>query len=1076
MRKSYLFTAICFVLGAVMAFGAADVYAGTTGKIQGVVRDAQTGETLPGANVVLEGTKRGATTDVNGYYVILLVDPGSYAMSASLIGYDSQRKTDVRVQSDFTSEVNFLVREAALQLGEMVVVAERPPVEPDRTTSKYVVGAEDIENVPMVRSASEFIELQAGVSVDGEVSIRAGDSEDTAYFVDGVRLSSTDHAGTRVYRDVNRSSIQEMTVVTGGMAAEYGNAQAGVVSFVTREGGQSYSGMVDYQFQPSGQKHWGPNVYDSNMHRGNNQWENPEWIGETVTLPDGSSVPAHQRLDYTGNLGHFIEGNLGGPLSSGLTFFASSKWRSESRVFPGPDMTTPFNTNTNLKLSYSASPTIKLRAGGFYDKREGSARGPEEGGMLDVRNDGKNLFMVDANPAGSYEDVDQLMWASVTHSLSPKTFYELRLSLSKSSRDTTGLKTGGGVSTPETTVTSNSTKDVAGYYTVFRQVVDWQRWNRERAIIKADLSSQVNKQNFVKAGFEITRYNNWWQFYESSGPSSRTVRWYSKTYNDTDFFPAQSNRGVSPIEMGIYVQDKIEFEGMIVNAGIRADALHTKEFVTDVDAFYGAKSPMWKSMTRNKNAPTVEGGRISGLSPRVGISHPITSKSLIRFFYGKFVQMPNFEMLYRNEWRSQSSNDTDLNGNGTIDTGERWNAFNDNSARHHNIFLPPEETVNFELGLDWNFHSNYVLGLTTYYKSAGHQLRSASQQWVDPAAPGYVAGQQGWAHGIWRDTRGVELNLRKTFSDMFAFNLGYNLQWADQGRNSAHRRDVWPDSVFVANGHYFNSYTIDPTTGAEIPQALSASDRDKFASAANTAIRNRQASLDNRSSWSWIPWMSHYSAGGRPLADGTLDATEYGSDDADFWQRINSNPNYPGTGEGNLLVGHNQETGEREPLSRDRRAYGSMTFLFATPADFGPWAGQALGNLRANMVYRIFTGQRFEFTGLAKGIDSFEYGPMHTRVDLNAEKQIGASQTATVTVAVEVFNLFNQKDVRQDVASSGPADDLDVDMDEIRWQQYGISGLEPTSADFKTYDGEVNDVSNWLDRPRELNFSVRIKF
>ena len=136
MRKSYLFMAICFVLGAVMAFGAADVYAGTTGKIQGVVRDAQTGEALPGANVVLEGTKRGATTDVNGYYIILLVDPGSYAMNASLIGYDNQRKTDVRIQSDFTSEVNFLIREAALQLGDMVVVAERPPVEPDRTTSK----------------------------------------------------------------------------------------------------------------------------------------------------------------------------------------------------------------------------------------------------------------------------------------------------------------------------------------------------------------------------------------------------------------------------------------------------------------------------------------------------------------------------------------------------------------------------------------------------------------------------------------------------------------------------------------------------------------------------------------------------------------------------------------------------------------------------------------------------------------------------------------------------------------------------------------------------------------------------
>ncbi len=1070
MRKSYLFTAICFFAAVAFAVQSADVYAGTTGKIQGVVRDAQTGEALPGANVVLEGTKRGATTDVNGYYLILLVDPGSYTMTASLIGYDSQRKTEVRVQSDFSSEINFLVREASLQLGEMVVIAERPPVEPDRTTSKYIIGADDIENLPMVRSASEFIELQAGVSVDGEVSIRAGDAEDVAYYIDGIRISSTDHAGTRVYRDVNRSSIQEMTVITGGMAAEYGNAQAGVVSFVTREGGRQYHGLVDYQFQPAGQKHWGPNVYDSNLHRGNNQWDNPEWIGETVTLPDGSTVPAHQRLDYTGEIGHFIETNLGGPLSQGLTFFVSSKYKRDAAVFPGPNLTTPFNTNTNLKLSYSASPRMKVRFGGFYDKRKSTGRGPTEGGALNLRNKGKNLFMVDPGPAGDRVDVDNLAWASITHSLSPKTFYELRLSLSKSTRDTTDLTTGGGAASPERTLTGNPVKDVSGYYTVFREVVNWERFNRERQILKLDLSSQMNKQNFIKTGIEVTRYNNWWQRYFSDGPSNRQVRWYSKTYNDTDFLPGGSNEGVNPIELGFYLQDKIEFEGMIVNAGIRADALYTKELTTDVDAYYGGKSPMWKSMTRNKNVPTVEGNRIASISPRVGVSHPITSKSLIRFFYGKFTQLPNFEMLYRNEWRSQTANDTDLNGNGLIDTGERWNAFNDNTARHHNVNLPPEETVNFELGLDWNFVSNYVLGLTTYYKSAGHQLKTASQQWRDPAAPGYVAGQQGFAFGNWRDTRGLEMSLTKQFSNMFSFNLGYNLQWADRGSNSAHRRDVWPDSIFVANGHYWNAYTIDPSTGTEIPVPLSASDREKFGNAANTAIRSQQSTLNRRSSWAWIPWLSHYSAEGFPFAEGGLDTSQYGSDDADYWQRITSNPNYPGSGEGNLIVGHNQETGERRPIDRDRRAFGSMTFLFATPADYGPWAGSALGNLRANLVYRIFTGTRFAFTGLAKGIDSFEYGPMHTRMDMNAEKQIGASANATVTLAVEVFNLFNQKDLRQD-----PASGTEVDMDEIRWQQYGIIGFEPTSGDFNTY-GEVNDVTNYLDRPRELNFGLRIKF
>ena len=103
-------------------------------------------------------------------------------------------------------------------------------------------------------------------------------------------------------------------------------------------------------------------------------------------------------------------------------------------------------------------------------------------------------------------------------------------------------------------------------------------------------------------------------------------------------------------------------------------------------------------------------------------------------------------------------------------------------------------------------------------------------------------------------------------------------------------------------------------------------------------------------------------------------------------------------------------------------------------------------------------------------MDSYEYGPVHTRVDLNVEKQIGTSSGASVTMAVEVYNLFNQKDVQQNAPSG-----QNVDMDEIRWQNFGIQGLEPTSADFAAY-GEVNDVSNYMDRPRELNFSFRLKW
>ena len=174
--------------------------------------------------------------------------------------------------------------------GQVIDIEGNPlPVEPDRTTTKYIVRADDIEALSIVRSMDDFIELQAGVTVDEEgegLTIRAGDAEDVAYYLDGVPIPSTDHVRTQVYRDFNRLAVQEMTVVTGGMDAEYGNAQGGIVSVVTRDGGHQVQGMLDYQITLPGKKHWGQNVYDSNIHRGHNRWDDPEWASETVTLPD----------------------------------------------------------------------------------------------------------------------------------------------------------------------------------------------------------------------------------------------------------------------------------------------------------------------------------------------------------------------------------------------------------------------------------------------------------------------------------------------------------------------------------------------------------------------------------------------------------------------------------------------------------------------------------------------------------------------------------------------------------------------------------------------------------------------
>ncbi|MDZ7343746.1 MAG: carboxypeptidase-like regulatory domain-containing protein, partial [candidate division KSB1 bacterium] len=111
------------ILGVVV-FGAlsAQVWSGTTGKIAGEVKDKDTGEPLPGVNVVVEGTTLGAATDASGRYYILLVPPGNYTVVASIIGYQTVRVSNVKVSVDLTTPVNFELSSKTVELGAAVEI------------------------------------------------------------------------------------------------------------------------------------------------------------------------------------------------------------------------------------------------------------------------------------------------------------------------------------------------------------------------------------------------------------------------------------------------------------------------------------------------------------------------------------------------------------------------------------------------------------------------------------------------------------------------------------------------------------------------------------------------------------------------------------------------------------------------------------------------------------------------------------------------------------------------------------------------------------------------------------------
>jgi len=209
-----------------------------TGTLAGRVVDAQTGETLIGANVRIEGTSLGAATNIDGEYRSIGVPVGTYSVTASYTGYQSVTVEDVAINNGYTRELNFELSNESL--GEVVVEYERPIIQRDAIGTPRVVSSEDLENLP-IRSVAGVTALQGGVvSTDNSsaLNIRGGRSEEVAYYVDGVRVTGL--------LGINQQAIQEQEVLIGTIPARYGDVQSGVISITTKTGRQDFFGSGEF--------------------------------------------------------------------------------------------------------------------------------------------------------------------------------------------------------------------------------------------------------------------------------------------------------------------------------------------------------------------------------------------------------------------------------------------------------------------------------------------------------------------------------------------------------------------------------------------------------------------------------------------------------------------------------------------------------------------------------------------------------------------------------------------------------------------------------------------------------------
>lgn len=219
------------------------VFAGTTGKLAGTIKDAQTGEALVGANVIIEGTNLGAATNINGEYVILNISPGRYNVKFSYIGYETLLLQDVSITVDQTTLLQMVLNRQTIQVDEIIVTARTPLIQKDVTSSISVITREEIESLP-IASFTELLSLQAGVTGSGSnLHVRGGRSNEVAYMIDGTIVVDPLLGGLAT--DINNDAIQEMSLLSGTFNAEYGNALSGVVNIVTRDGADKFSAKLE---------------------------------------------------------------------------------------------------------------------------------------------------------------------------------------------------------------------------------------------------------------------------------------------------------------------------------------------------------------------------------------------------------------------------------------------------------------------------------------------------------------------------------------------------------------------------------------------------------------------------------------------------------------------------------------------------------------------------------------------------------------------------------------------------------------------------------------------------------------
>ena len=605
------------------------------------------------------------------------------------------------------------------------------------------------------------------------------------------------------YSGINPSTIQEVAVLTGGYNAEYGSAMSGIINVVTKEATSGIHGTALVRMRPAGKYHHGSNLYS----RDNYDWTNfdlaywtdqsndalSDYFGEDpnalLSQWQNQITPSSVQADYADRMQYETEATIYGAMTPQISFLISGRFKRGVGTFPTTlDYFPEFNGQA--KLSYKFTDMMKLTVNGIYGGYETSSLPPsnfnstenaQEGawyGFQEITDPyGWNKF----NPEGWEQWPEERRvnnWAlKWNHALSTKTFYEVNLSWLKDKTDKTdrdNLHPNDGLWSFD-----DDEYGMMGVYRTAGYGHNSDKFESTVISVSGDITSQVTKNHLLKGGFIFKAYD--FSYDHAMMATEGGERW-----NLMNVFDG------TPYEAGAYIQDKIEFSGLIINAGLRMDM-----FDQSREAPANMFDPLAYEATTVGNVtdgipgnPEMEKTELQVvLAPRLGISHPVSQNAVLHFVYGHFYQRPSWNKMFGFPYITFSDDlDEIYDIYGAKETYmDQWQGFYGNPKMDY------EKVVQYEIGLDQNISDIVRLDITGYYKDYSQLTTFREGTVLDPRwdSPSpwttlFNATNQYNVHMMvtntaFTDVRGIEVQLDTRMNFPLNFSANYDLSYVSGG-------------------------------------------------------------------------------------------------------------------------------------------------------------------------------------------------------------------------------------------------------------------------------------------------------